>query len=92
MPISSMPMRMASRDAAGTPLRNASMPRRKSRWSKSRSAVACVGKPSLNSSVPIRVSTRSGVMIFVGIGVLNPAGASVMSLPLWSRLPDCFVW
>ena len=33
IPTSSIPMRIASSDAAGTPLRNASTPRRKSRWS-----------------------------------------------------------
>ena len=32
-PNSTMPMCIASREAAGTPTRKASMPRRKSRWS-----------------------------------------------------------
>ena len=37
-------------------------------------ASPAVGKPSVNSSVPMRVSTRSGVMILAGIGVLKPSG------------------
>ena len=60
IPTSSIPMRIASSDAAGTPQRNASTPRTKSRWSKSSWAVFSVGKPSSNSRVPMRVSTLSG--------------------------------
>ena len=40
-------------------------------------AVSSVGNPSVNSSVPIRVSTRSGVMILAGAGVLYPSGFTV---------------
>ena len=38
--------------------------------------VSSVGMPSKNSSMPIRVDTRSGVMIFEGIDVLYPGRVS----------------
>ena len=44
--------------------------------------MAWVGNPSSNSRVPIRVSTRSGVMILAGIGVLNPSGVTVSLIAL----------
>ena len=46
---------------------NASTPRMKSRVSRTFSTVALVGAPSLNSSVPMRVSTLSGVTSDGGI-------------------------
>jgi hypothetical protein len=64
------PERSPSIEAAGTPCKKASTPRRKSRLSNSLAAVSAEGSPSWNSKVPSRESTRSGVMIFDGIGVL----------------------
>ena len=55
-------------------LRNTSTARMWSRWSNSRSAVSAVGTPSVNSRGPRRESTRSGVRIFDGTGVLYPGG------------------
>ena len=46
--------------------------------------MAWVGNPSSNSRVPIRVSTRSGVMILAGIGVLKPSGVTVSLIALLS--------
>ena len=54
---------------------NASTPCTKSRWSYSSSAVAFVGAPSRNSSVPSRVSTRSGVEIDLSVS------ADILSAP-----------
>jgi hypothetical protein len=70
-PNSVSPARIASIDAAGMVLRKASTPRRNVRCSCTFAAVASVGIPSKNSRVPSRVETRSGVMIFAGIGVLK---------------------
>ena len=49
------------------------------------SAVSCVGTPSKNLRVPRRVSTRIGVIIDEGIGVLYPSGI----LDFWS---SCTPW
>ena len=46
--------------------------------------MAWVGNPSSNSSVPIRVPTRSGVMILAGIGGLKPSGVTVSLIGLLS--------
>jgi hypothetical protein len=48
------------------PVRNASMPREKSSWSYTSWAVFASGAPSRKLSVPMRVWTVSGVVIFVG--------------------------
>jgi hypothetical protein len=60
-PTDRKPRRKATSEAPGIDLRNACTPFWKSRWSYSSSAVADVGAPSLNSNVPRRLSTRSGV-------------------------------
>ena len=52
---------------------NASIPCTKSRWSYSSSAVAFVGAPSRNSSVPRRLSTRSGVEIDRNVSAETPS-------------------
>jgi hypothetical protein len=64
---------MAASDAPGKALMNASIPCTKSRWSYSSSAVALVGAPSRNSSVPRRLSTRSGVEIDRSVSADTPS-------------------
>ena len=85
-PTSSSPARIASSDAAGIVLRNTSTPRRNVRCSSTIAAVASVGIPSKNSSVPRRVATRSGVMIFAGIGVLKFGVFGAMIAPRFDEL------
>jgi hypothetical protein len=70
-PIERNPWRSASSDAAGNAPRNASTPCRKSRLSYSFAAVASDGAPSSNSSVPRRLSTRSGVEIDARLSLLT---------------------
>ena len=61
------------------PRRNESIPRTKSSSSYARCTVAASGAPSLKCSVPIRVSTVSGVVILAGtLGAY--LGASVAAL------------
>ena len=71
-PIDRNPWRMAASDAPGKALMNACIPCTKSRWSYSSSAVAFVGAPSRNSSVPRRLSTRSGVEIDRSVSADTP--------------------
>ena len=69
---------------------NASTPCMKSRWSYTSSAVPWVGAPSRNSSVPRRLSTRSGVEIDRSVSAETPSlplpltASSVMTLALTS--------
>ena len=51
---------------------NASTPCTKSRWSYSNRAVASDGAPSVNSNVPRRLSTRSGVEIDANVSAESP--------------------
>ena len=76
MPISAMPIRIASSDAAGSAEERLDAAE-EVEVVVEELAVGGVGNPSLNSRVPIRVSTWSGVMILAGIGVLNPSGFTV---------------
>src|SRR6516162_9229931 len=64
-----MPLRIAESDAAGMAVRNACTPRWKSRLSKTFVTVASSGKPSVNLSVPSRVSMLSGVVMAGGMSV-----------------------
>ena len=51
------------------------------------SSVSGVGTPSTNLSVPIRVCTVSGVMIFSGIFWLNPGvGCAMVEIPPDTRM------
>ena len=72
-PMSKNPWRIAAIDAPGKALMNASTPCMKSRWSYTSSAVAWVGAPSRNSSVPRRLSTRSGVEIDRSVSAETPS-------------------
>ena len=51
---------------------NASTPCTKSRWSYSNRAVASDGAPSVNSNVPRRLSTHSGVEIDANVSAESP--------------------
>ncbi len=72
-PIDKNPCRIAATDAPGKALMNASIACTKSRWSYSSSAVALVGAPSRNSSVPRRLATRSGVEIDRSVSAETPS-------------------
>jgi hypothetical protein len=68
----------------------------KSIWSKAFSSVALLGAPSLKSSVPMRVSTLSGVVIDGGIaGAVCAAAiwgsASVAQITAAERSSFCFM-
>ncbi|MCY1547690.1 hypothetical protein D9M68_837590 [compost metagenome] len=69
-PISAIPLRMASSEAAGIKFRKVSTPRIKSRLSYSFWLVSFEGNPSEKLKVPRRVCTLSGVMISGGILLL----------------------
>src|SRR6476646_3126787 len=71
-PMPKNPRRIAANDAPGKLLMDASTPCMKSRLSYSSSAVAFVGAPSVNSSVPRRLSTRSGVEIDRNVSAETP--------------------
>ena len=87
-PMRSMPSRIPSSEAAGMKLRNTSVPRMRSRLSYRASTVFAVGMPSKNSSLPMEVSTSSGVMIDFGIGVLNPGGVTASWAPATDPPPS----
>ena len=57
---------------------NACTPWMKSRWSYNKAAVASDGAPSLNSNVPSRVSTLSGVEIDLTVSAETSAIAVLL--------------
>ena len=69
-PKSRIPLRNPASEAAGVVIIMHSTARTKSRLFQTFLAVSFVGKPSLNSSVPMLVSTLSGVITFAGIWVV----------------------
>src|SRR5664279_6561428 len=71
-PMPRNPRCIAASDAPGKLLMNASTPCMKSRLSYSSRAVAAEGAPSLNSNVPRRLCTRSGVEIDLSVSAETP--------------------